>query len=198
MGLKINDLIKKYGQTYSSLLKINLKKGSEKEIFKWWIASLFFGARISENIASHTYKEFEKEGLVEFRSLCKAKQGRLIRVLGKGGYARYDGLTSTKLIRMCERLKKEYGSKITNIHKKAKNSEDLENRLQEFWGVGPVTANIFLRELRIIWKKANPEPLPHIKQTAKRLGINLNKLNRKSKNFIQLEYALHRIWRKNE
>jgi hypothetical protein len=196
--MKINKLIEEYGKTYSSLLGIDLEKGSGKEIFKWWIASLFFGARISESIAIKTYKEFEKAGLAEFKDLCRASQGRLIRILGKGGYARYDGLTSEKLMRMCRKLKQEYGGKITNIHKKAKNPEDLENRLQEFWRVGPVTTNIFLRELRMVWEKANPEPLPHIRKTAKRLKINLNRLNKKSKKFIQLECALHRAWRESK
>ena len=198
MQNKIDKLVKKYDQTYSSLLGIDLEKGTEKEIFKWWMASLFFGARISEDIAMHTYKEFEKADLLDFKKLAKAGQWHLIRILGRGGYARYDGLTSTKLMRMREKLKKEYDNKITNVHKKARNSEDLENRLQEFWRVGPITTNIFLRELRTVWKKANPEPLPHIKLMARKLGIKLDRLNKKSKKFIMLECALHRLYRETK
>ncbi len=193
-----NKLIKDLGKTYSSLLGINIEKRTEKEIFKWWIAALFFGARISEQIAVHTYKEFEKADLLEFKNLAKASQLKLIKILGKGGYARYDGLTSEKLRRMCKKLKQEYNSRITNIHKEAKNPEDLEKRLQEFWRVGPVTANIFLRELRTAWKKANPEPLPHIKKTAKKYKIRLDNIPRKTKRFIRLECALHRLWRKKK
>jgi hypothetical protein len=62
----------------------------------------------------------------------------------------------------------------------------------EFKGIGPVTANIFLRELRTVWKKADPEPLDLVKQEAVKFRTDLNKFNRKTKRFIKLEAALIR------
>jgi len=41
----------------------------------------------------------------------------------------------------------------------ALDSKDLERRLIEFKGFGPTAVNIFLRELRGIWSKANPPPI---------------------------------------
>lgn len=35
---------------------------------------------------------------------------------------------------------------------------DLEKRLQEFKGIGQVTTNIFLRELRVAWHQVAPSP----------------------------------------
>jgi len=62
----------------------------------------------------------------------------------------------------------------------------------QFKGIGPITANIFLRELRPFWKKANPRPLKIVKETARKLKIDLLKLNRKTVKFIRLEAALIR------
>jgi hypothetical protein len=42
--------------------------------------------------------------------------------------------------------------------------------LLDFYGVGEVTANIFLRELRPYWKKADPEPLPIVRRLATTFG----------------------------
>ncbi len=39
---------------YSEDLEIDLAKGSDAELFKWFLASILFGARISETIAKNT------------------------------------------------------------------------------------------------------------------------------------------------
>ena len=41
---------------YAEDLCIDLKEPSDR--FKWFLASILFGARISEKIASNTYKSF--------------------------------------------------------------------------------------------------------------------------------------------
>ena len=79
------------------------------------------------------------------------------------------------------------------MHKKAQNSKDLEDKLTNFYGIGPITTNIFLRELRPFWEKANPEPLPIVKKIAKKYEINLDKYNRKSLTFVKIEAGLIRL-----
>jgi len=49
-------LIEKLGQRYSDILGINLKEGDEKEIFKWFLTSVLFGAPINETSVIKTYK----------------------------------------------------------------------------------------------------------------------------------------------
>jgi len=61
--------------------------------------------------------------------------------------------------------------------------------------VGPVIVNVFLRELRPFWRKADPEPLPVVKRLARRLGIDLRAYDRKSLGFIRLEAGLVRMQR---
>ncbi len=65
--------------------------------------------------------------------------------------------------------------------------------------MGPVTTNIFLRELRHVWKKANPEPLPIVKKIARKLKIRLPKTKkRKTEKFVRLEAALIRLRKKDK
>ena len=154
------------------------------------MASVLFGKRINETIAKNTYKAMIKYKLTNPRAVIKFGWFRLVRkVMREGGYVRYDGMTSQYLLDICNKLIKEYGGKVTNIEKKAKDSEDLERRLLEFRGIGPTTLNIFLRELRGIWKKANPSLGKYTKLAAKNLGINEKEVLKNKR----LEVALLRI-----
>jgi len=184
----------KRSKLFSEELGIDLKKDGDKELFKWFLASVLYGARISGTIARNTYKTFEKYELLEPKKILKAGWDFLVNpIMKEGGYVRYDGKTSTQILRNCETLLKEYDGSLKKLHEKAKDEEDLENRLMNFYGIGPVTANIFLRELRPFWKKSNPKPLPVVKKIARKNNINLNKFNRKSLTFARIESGLIRL-----
>ncbi len=78
------------------------------------------------------------------------------------------------------------------LHCAAKDSADLEARVSSFYGVGPVTTNIFLRELRPVWPKANPDPLPVVRERARRDGIDLAGYGRHTLTFTRIEAGLIR------
>lgn len=192
MQVNINKL--KRSKLYSEELGIYLKENSDKEIFKWFLASILFGTRISETIAMRTYKTFERYNLLEPKKILKTGWDFLVNpIMREGGYVRYDWKTSTQILKNCETLIKEYKGSLKKLHREAKSSEDLENKITNFYGIGPITANIFLRELRPFWKKADPEPLPIVKKIAKKYEIDLNKYNRKSLAFVRIEAGLIRL-----
>jgi hypothetical protein len=179
---------------YSEELGIDLWGNEEGELFKWFLASLLFGARISETIARHTYQAFEKHRLLEPRAILRAGWDFLVNpVMREGGYVRYDGITSTKVLGICEALLERYRGSLKELHRQARDARDLEGRLTEFHGVGPVTANIFLRELRPIWEKSDPEPLPAVRKAAEKLGVDLARFDRKSEEFVRIEAGLIRL-----
>ena len=136
------------GKIYSRDLGINLKSGREEEIFKWFLACLLFGKPIQQKVAKRTYFEFKKEGLLSSENILKASWNKLVEVLDRGHYIRYDFSTATKLLEICKELKEKYGS-LKNLINVSKNKKDLAKRLQEFKGMGPVTTRIFLRDLKI-------------------------------------------------
>ncbi len=189
---RVKSLIREFGKPYSASLGIDLKKGKEGEIFKWFLASILFGKRISAEIASKTYKEFETKEVLSPEKILKTGWDGLVKILDDGGYVRYDFSTATKLLDLMKELKERYGT-LCELHRQAKDSGDLERMLMEFKGIGPVTTNIFLRELRTIWAKSDPEPIDFVKKVARDLEIDLNKFNRKTERFIRLEAALIRI-----
>jgi len=188
----VKRVVRRLGEPYSSSLGIDLEGKKESEIFKWFLASLLFGKRIGESIAADTYKLFASKDIINPDKILASGWDGLVAVLDEGGYVRYDFSTATKLLELMESLKRNYGT-LTNLYEQAQDSEDLETKLQEFKGVGPTTVNIFLRELRTVWPKANPEPSSLAKIAAKNLGIDLSHFGRGTKEFIKLECALLRL-----
>lgn len=137
------------GKIYSKDLGINLKSGKEEEIFKWFLACLLFGKPIQQEVAKRAYFEFEKAGILSPEKILKAGWDRLVEILDRGHYVRYDFSTATKLLEICKELKEKYGT-LLNLLNQAKNQKDLERKLLEFKGIGPVTVRIFLRDLKLI------------------------------------------------
>jgi endonuclease III len=154
-------------RSYSEELGIDLRKSKNR--FKWFLASMLFAKRISAGIAKQTYSKFEEEKLVTPDAVLRAGWDRLVEVLDAGGYVRYDFSTATNLLKMAEGLKARGG--LERIHAEARDSRDLEKRLQELQGIGPVATNIFLRELRGIWPKARPRPSKLATEVGKRIGL---------------------------
>ncbi len=141
--------------SYSSELDFDLSKPEDR--FKWFLASVLFAKRISAETAKETYRSLEQEDLTSPDAILEAGWDRLVEVLDSGGYTRYDFSTATNLLDIAKTLKEKYGD-LERLHSESSSPVDLQRRLQEFRGVGPVCVSIFLRELRGIWDKAKPKP----------------------------------------
>lgn len=158
---------------YSEELEIDLSQPSGR--FQWFLASILFGARISERIACKTFKAFQEAGIDTPEKILSAGWDELVRILDAGGYVRYDFSTASKLIDIMAALMARYGS-LEELYRRSSNTEDLEARLREFKGIGPVTAQIFSREMRGIWD-INPEVSDKAQMMAKWLDIDLSGLS---------------------
>jgi len=188
-----NLLVEKFGQRYSDILEINLKTKDDPEIFKWFLASVLFGAPIAESSVIRTYKCFETHEVLTPEKILETGWQGLVDILDEGGYTRYDFKTSDKLLEVMGRLLTLYNGSLNYIHEQASDSSDLEKRLRELGkGVGNVTVSIFLRELRNLWKKADPKPTPLVVLAAKNLGIIKEESPEKALG------ELKEFWRKNE
>src|SRR5579875_487819 len=133
-------------------LGIDLASRQESEYFKWFLACLLFGKPIQQGVARRTYDEFVKEGLTTPEAILQAGWDKLVEVLDRGHYVRYDFSTATKLLDVCKALKETYGT-ITNLLTQAQTLDELSSRLQTFKGIGPKTAEIFLRDIAPIFRE---------------------------------------------
>jgi endonuclease III len=184
----------KRSQLYSEELGIALRQKQDAEYFKWFLASVLFGGRISEMIAKNTFRAFERYALLTPRKIVKAGWDFLVNpIMREGGYVRYDGRKSTQILRNCEMLLSEYQGRLSEVHKRSTDAGDLQRRLLAFYGIGPTTVNIFLRELRPYWIMADPDPLPIVVQLGEQLGLDLDRYKRNSITFARIEAGLIRL-----
>ena len=170
-------------RSFSEELGLDLTKPEDR--FKWFLASVLFAKRISAETAKKTYVYFEQEELTSSDAILNAGWDRLVEVLDSSGYTRYDFSTATKLLGIAKTLKEKYGS-LERLHSESSSPSDLEKRLKEFKGIGPVGVNIFLRELRGIWGKAKPNPFPLAVLTAQRIGLDLEDVERYESQLVRL------------
>ncbi len=186
-------LVQNLGERFSVRLGIDLSGSASTEILKWFLASILFGARISESIVINTYRQFEKEKILSAKKMLDAGWDRLVKVLDDGGYVRYDFKTATKLLEVMGKLQKQYGGDLNRLHREARDSSDLESRLKNLGkGIGDVTVNVFLRELRGTWEKADPRPAELVVLAAKNLRLCSTK-----KPGNQILNDLKSVWQKN-
>lgn len=202
-------LVENFGTRYSELLDINLTKGKDEEIFKWFFASILFGAPITETSVIKTYKCFQKYDVLTPQRILQTGWDGLVKILDEGSYTRYDFKTADKLLEVMKNLIQKYNGSLTLLYNKASDMQDLENRLKDLGkGIGNVTVNIFLRELRDIWDKVEPEPTNLVLLAAKNLGIIKKEAGEKAlkqlmdfwlknevegKSFVNFETALLRL-----
>jgi endonuclease III len=135
-------------------------------------------------------------------------------VLDNGGYVRYDFKTATKLLEVMTHLMDQYDGDLQKLHDVSNDADNLESRLKGLGkGIGEVTVQIFLRELRGLWPKAQPALSPlgvlaardlvrcsSIKRrgsaaTVERLRVLWKRAEVKGKSFVDFESALVRLGR---
>jgi len=207
----VKALVENFGQRYSEILGINLSGGENGEIFKWFLASILFGAPITENSVIKTYRCFQKYNVLTPKRILETGWDGLVKILDEGSYTRYDFKTADKLLEVMKNLIEKCNGSLTVLQNEAASAHDVEEKLKSLGkGIGDVTVSIFLRELRGTWEKADPKPTNLVILAAEKLGIvrkdvaedALRQLKDfwaenmvEGKSFINFETALFRLGR---
>ncbi|KKK14324.1 hypothetical protein P175DRAFT_0492622 [Aspergillus ochraceoroseus IBT 24754] len=137
---------------YAQELGINLNSADDTEYFKWFLACLLFGKPVQQGVAKHAFSKLMDDGITSPEAIQEAGWDRLVEILDEGHYVRYDYSTATRLLDMSAALKENYGT-FGNLLQGCATTEEVSRRLQQFKGVGPKTAEIFLRDMAPVLKK---------------------------------------------
>lgn len=171
-------LIEILGGMYSRELGIDLSGPDRTQIFRWFLAAKLMGARISTRAALSTWREFDQRGVDTPEKIRQTGWDGLVAILDEGGYARYDFSTATRLLAIAGNILERYHGDLNVLHDRSEEPRDLEARLMGLGkGIGPVTANIFLREMRSVWPKSDPPLSPLALLAARDLGLAKGKVN---------------------
>src|SRR5208283_462709 len=149
-------LLTRFKGRFAGELGLEVSSGPEARQ-QWFLAAIFYGARISGLLAARTFRVFAAAGVTSPEAVLARGWDGLVALLDQGGYTRYDFKTATKLLQAMASLQERYQGSLERLHEVAADPADLERRIMELApGIGPATVNIFLRELRGVWVKAAP------------------------------------------
>lgn len=118
----------------------------EREMFKWFLASYLFGKRIQRNVARQTWEVFMNHGIDSPKKIANHTWQELVDLLGEGHYRRYDESTARNMLEMARQLVRDYHGNLLNMFDCCDTFDEFKKQLMQLKGVGPKTAEIFLRE----------------------------------------------------
>jgi endonuclease III len=118
----------------------------DDDIFRWFLLAYLFGKPIQSGVAANTWKIFIERQIDTPWAILNTPHRTLVRLLDEGKYTRYDETTARALHKCMERLIQDYEGSLLLMYESSENEDEFSKRLQELYGVGPKTAEIFMRE----------------------------------------------------
>ncbi|WP_460656538.1 HhH-GDP family DNA glycosylase [Kribbella endophytica] len=188
-------VIERHGRTYAQEAGIRLAD-KPAPLFQLLVLSLLLSARISADVTVAAAKELFAAGYRTPRAMRDATWQQRVDALGRGHYRRYDERTSTMLAEAAEHLLDHWKGDLRKLHAEAGDeAAELATLLQEFKGIGPAGADIFLREAQAVWPGIAPYVDDRVKQGAKRIGLPLTSISGSAEDAAALCAALVRLSR---
>ncbi|MDK1342614.1 endonuclease [Streptomyces sp. 378] len=167
----VRELVGAHGRTYAEEAGIRLKD-TPQPLYRLLVLSHLLSARIRGSIALATARALHEAGLRDPRRMARAAWQERVDALGRGGYRRYDERTATQLGDAAELLNDRWGGDLRRLRGEADGEvPELRRLLQEFPGMGPAGADIFLREAQGVWPEAAPYLDAKALQGAERLNL---------------------------
>lgn len=118
----------------------------DDDMFRWFLLSYLFGKPIQSSVAAQTWQLFIDRKIDTPWAIVQLPRRKLVRLLDEDKYTRYDEVMARALQVCMQQLIDDYEGSLWLMYESSMDEEELSKRLQKFYGVGPKTAEIFMRE----------------------------------------------------
>jgi endonuclease III len=167
----VDALLDQFGRTYAEEAGIRLKD-EPSPLYQLLVVSTLLSARISANVAIAAAKELFAAGYRTPRAMREASWQDRVDALGRGHYRRYDESTATMLGRSADLLEQEWKDDLRRLRAQAGGDpRRIGELITRFPGIGPTGAEIFLREVQVVWTDLAPYFGERIRQNAAKLDL---------------------------
>lgn len=171
-------LLAEQGQTFASKAGIDLQD-QPAALWQLLVTTMLLSARINASVALATAHELWRCGWTTPRAMANSHRHDRVAALGRGGYRRYDERTATRLAAAAELAQSRWQGDLRRLHDQAQDAapqaqgvaRQSARLLQEFDGIGPVGADIFLREVQQVWADVRPYVDKLVLRGAERCGL---------------------------
>lgn len=127
----------------------------DDDLFRWFLLTFLLGKPIQSSVAVRTWNLFIEQNRDIPWAILEMKDRQLVRLLHSGGYTRYQHVMTTALKTCMKQLVDSYDGSLVLLIDSCADENELSKRLQEFYGVGPKTAEIFMRETEEYFARRN-------------------------------------------
>ena len=166
----VTELLEQYGQTYAQEAGIRLAD-KPSPLYELLVLATLLSARISAGIALAAARELFAAGYRTPRAMQEASWQDRVDALGRGHYKRYDERTATMLGDGAALAINRWHGDLRRLRDEAGGEPGrIESLLQEFPGIGPSGAAIFLREVQGVWPSVAPYLDDRVRRGARELG----------------------------
>lgn len=118
----------------------------DDDMFRWFLLSYLFGKPIQSSVAAQTWQIFIDRKIDTPWAIVNLKHRQLVHILDEGKYTRYDEVMARALQICMKQLIDDYEGSLWLMYESSMDEDEFSKRLQKFYGVGPKTAEIFMRE----------------------------------------------------
>lgn len=168
----VEALLDGWGRTMAQRLRIPVRKNTPAPLFQLLYASLLASARIPAENAMRATRALIDAGLTTPQKMAEATWQERVDVITWHGYKRYDERTATMLGDTAQHVLDAYRGDLRRLRDAADRDPGREKKLlTAFSGIGGTGADIFLREVQVVWGELYPYADARVLKSARRLEL---------------------------
>jgi endonuclease III len=167
----VSDLLNREGRTYAEEAGIKLAD-RPAPLYQLLVVATLLSTRIRASVAVAAARELFAAGYGTPDGMERAGWQARVDALGRGHYRRYDERTSRMLGDGAALCRERWRADLRRLHREgAGDVARLRKLLMEFPGIGPTGADIFLREVQVVWPDLRPYVDRRVVAGAQRLRL---------------------------
>ncbi|MCO6441552.1 MAG: hypothetical protein J5I81_10780 [Nitrococcus mobilis] len=149
-----------------------MAKNTPSALFQLLNIALLLSARIRAANAMEAAVALRKAGLTTPRKMAEASWQDRVDIITRHGYKRYDERTATMLGDTAQLVLERYHGDLRQLRIQAHYQLAKERALLKgFKGIGNTGADIFLREVQLVWDEVYPYADEKVLRSAEKLGL---------------------------
>lgn len=152
----VSGLLRQAGGTFADRAGITLRN-KPKPLFQLLVLAMLASKPIGADVAVAAAGEVFRCGIRTPAAVLRTDRQTLIEAFGRAGYARYDESSASRLTALATRVRETYSGDLRRLADESGHQVHAASRaLQQFDGIGPTGAGIYLREVQNVWHWARP------------------------------------------